>query len=221
MWNDVRLAARLLLKERWFSVAAVSALALGIGANVTIFTVVNAAMLRDVPIDGADRMLVLTTEKISSARAQPGGLSYREFLEWQAGGRTFDAIAGHLDVEMNVAGDPQPPVRVEGSFVSANTFSLIGERPVAGRDFRPDDDRPGAEPVVLIGHALWTSRYGGDGGVVGRVIRVNGTKVTVIGVMREGFGFPQVAEIWQPLSQVSESVKNDRTMRPIVGVGRM
>jgi len=221
MWNDVRLAARLLRRERWFSIAAVSALALGIGANTTIFTVVNAAMLRDLPIDGADRMLVLTTENASNPRARFGALSYRDFGEWQAGARTFDAIAGHLDVEMNVAGDATPPVRVEGSFVSANTFSLIGERPVAGRDFLPDDDRAGAEPVVVIGHSLWTSRYGGDRGIVGRVIRVNGTPVTVIGVMREGFGFPQVAEIWQPLSQLPEAVRENGTMRPIVGVGRM
>ncbi|HEX5106939.1 MAG TPA: ABC transporter permease [Vicinamibacterales bacterium] len=136
---------RLLLRERGFSIAAVTALALGIGANTTIFTVVNAALLREIPIDGADRMLVLTTEKITAPRMQPAGLSYREFLEWRAGARTFEALAGHLELAMNVAGDPQPPVRVEGSFVSANTFSLIGERPVAGRDVRPADDRPGAE----------------------------------------------------------------------------
>jgi hypothetical protein len=127
MRNDIRLAARLLLKDRWFTLAALTALALGIGANLTIFTIVNAALLRDLPLEGADRFVLLTTKNNVNPRLRYAGLSYLDLMDWQAGARTFDGIAAFSEATMNLADDDHPPERFRGEYISATAFRLVGQ----------------------------------------------------------------------------------------------
>jgi predicted permease len=220
MWNDLRLAARLLHRDRWYTLAAMSALALGIAANAAVFSLVNGILLRPLPFDAADRMVVLNSRLESNPNSN-FPISYLELGEWQASVRTFDGLAGFTDDAMNVADPGHPPERLKGSYVSGHTFALIGQHPALGRPFHADDDRPGAAPVVMLGHAAWRDRYASDAGVVGRQIRVNGVPSTVIGVMPEGFGFPNDSTLWQTLAMLPEQTRTQRNNRPLLVLGRM
>jgi putative ABC transport system permease protein len=220
--TDIRLAARLLVKDRWFTLAAASALALGIAATTTMFSIVDGIMLRPLPFEGADRtVLLMTTNTAPTARSRNEILSYQEFLDWQAGARTLEQVGGYSQATVNLADDVAAATRLEGMFVSSNTFATIGERPHLGRDFRAEDDKPGVEPVVILGYDVWQSRYGGAADVIGRRVRVNGVNASVIGVMRDGFAFPKMAEAWMPLSQLPTDARDSRTVRRVIGFGRM
>ena len=128
--------------------------------------------------------------------------SYLDFEDWRTGTRAFAGLAAFSPQTMNVSDEGRAPERFGGPYISANAFALIGERPIIGRDFRPDDDRPGAAPVVLLGNGIWKNRYGSDPTVVGRTIKVNELPATVIGVMPEGFKFPTNADFWMPLAHL-------------------
>jgi predicted permease len=220
--TDVRLAARLLVKERWFTLAAASALALGIAATTAMFSIVDAIMLRPLPFDGADRTLLLATSNTDpSARSRNDILSYQEFLDWQAAVRTVERLSGYSQTTINLVDDVAAAERLEGMFISSNGFAAIGERPQLGRDFRAEDDRPGAEPVVILGYGVWQSRYAGATDAIGRRVRINGLEATVIGVMREGFAFPARAQAWLPLSQLPADARDSRTIRRVIAFGRM
>src|SRR5688572_23620571 len=184
LWHDLRLAARRLAKDRGFAVVVIVTLALGIGANSTVFTVVNAALLRDLPFDAPDRIVSLGTRD-TRTRLVPGpqgyrGVSYPEFQDWRDAARTFSGLAAYNDATMNVSDEGRTPERFRGTYISANGFRLIGQSPSMGRDFVPDDDRPGAPPVVMLSDGVWRSRYSGDPAVIGRTVRVNGVPSTVI-----------------------------------------
>src|SRR6185295_12671943 len=141
------------------------------------------------------------------------GASYLDVRDWRASVTTFDGVGAAGQQTMNVADESHPAERFEGAFVSWDAFALVGVRPVIGRDFRADDDRAGATPVVMLGHDVWRSRYGSDAAVVGQTIRVNGVPSVVIGVMPDNFGFPVTAELWQPLSFLSAEQRDDRRYR--------
>ena len=187
--RDVRFGLRLLVKERWFTAVAVLVLALGIAANNTVFVLLNGLLLRDLPFADPDRIVTIRTSV--GGRARPNaGISYLDLQDWSAAQRTFDGLAGVAETTMNVADEGRVPERSVGAYVSANAFDLIGHAPIVGRGFDARDDRPGAPAVVILGDALWRSRYGADPGVIGRTIRVNGVPSTVIGVMHGGLRFP-------------------------------
>ena len=135
--------------------------------------------------------------------------------------RTFEGIAGADERTMNLADDSRPAERFRGAYVSATAFGLIGQQPLLGRDFRAEDDREGAAPVVILGHAVWQRRYQGDRGIVGRTIRVNGVPSTVIGVMPEGFGFPLASSVWQPLVLLPQETRTDRRIRVVDTFARL
>jgi putative ABC transport system permease protein len=220
-WSDVRLAARLVVKDKAFTLAAVVVLALGIAANNTVFTLVNGVLLRDLPFHEPDRVVELGVRDLTNARNPLGGLSYLDLRDWQRSARTFDAIGAADQQTMNVSEEGRPAERFLGAFVSANTFALIGQRPMLGRDFRADDDREGATPIVIIGHTAWRNRYQSDPNVIGRTIRVNGVASVIIGVMPEGFGFPLNAGLWKPLAALDSKSKNERQSRFLDGFGRL
>ena len=217
-WQDLRFAVRLLLKERWFTAAAVLALGLGIGLTSTGFTVYNAMLVRGLPVDDQDRIMAL-------AMRDPDGrerrLSYLDFRDWRAEATAFSGIAAYGEPAMTVGDPGLATERLPGARVTANTFRLLGVEPLLGRDFRPEDDRPGAAPVVVLGHGIWTSRYGADPEVLGRVVRVDGAPATVIGVMPEGFEFPMWAELWQPLWLTPDLAAQPRDRRVFRAVGRL
>ena len=208
--QDVRYAVRLLVKDKWFTLVAAIALALGIGVNNTVFTFVNAVLIRGLPFDDPDRIMSLGTR---DARNRDRGLSYLEFQDWRDGAKAFTGMAAFSGQTMNVSDEGRTPERFGGPYISGNAFKLIGEKPVIGRDFLPEDDRPGAPPVVMLGNGIWKNRYGSDPSVIGRTIKVNELPATVIGVMPEGFKFPINADLWIPavhLAGLSEQKRDAR-----------
>jgi putative ABC transport system permease protein len=220
-WNDVRLAARLLLKDTWFTLAAMAALALGLAANNTVFTIVNGVLLRDLPFEEPDRIVSVGVKNPPNAQNSLGGVSFTDFYDWREALTTFDGIAAFAEDAMTLSEEGFAPVRFRAAFITTNAFDLIGARPILGRGFRPDDDRDGAEPVVMLGYEVWRNRYQSDRNIVGRAIRVNGVSATVIGVMAEGFLFPQRAFLWQPLAAVDDQTKTDRRARGLGAFGRL
>src|SRR5438477_10060932 len=198
--QDLRFAIRLLIKDRWFTFVAVSALALGIGVNATVFTFVNAVLIRGLPFDDPDRIMSLAGRNM--ARGTDFGVSYLDFEDWRAAQKRFKGLAAFSGNTMNVSDEGRTPERYQGPYISGNGFSLIGQRPVLGRDFLPEDDKQGAQPVVMLGGGIWKSRYGSDPTILGRTIKINDVPTTVIGVMPEGMKFPFNADLWLPLSSM-------------------
>ena len=219
LWDDVRYAVRRLVKAKRFTVAATTALALGIGANTTVFTLVNAILIRSMPFDDPDRIVAVWT---GNPEGQRQAVSYPDYEDWRDQASTLASLAAYTNTNVNVSDDEQVPERILGAHVSPNFFRLLGEQPVLGRDFGPDDDRDGAEPVALLGHGLWDTRYAGDPGVLGRTIRVNGRAVTVVGVMAPGMRFPNDTDIWIPRVNLASGVDfADRGTRGLAVIGRL
>ena len=219
LWQDLQFAIRLLIKDKWFTLVAALALALGIGVNATVFTFVNAVLIRGLPFNEPDRILALSSR--DAVRDRDMGVSFLDFKDWGAATASFTALAAHTGSTMNVSDEGRVPERFSGAFISANAFRLIGQTPIVGRDFLSEDDRPGAVAVVMLSSGLWKSRYGSDPGVVGRTIRVNDIPSVVIGVMPEGFKFPQNADLWQPLALVPNIEQQQRNARGFEVFGRL
>jgi putative ABC transport system permease protein len=217
--QDVRFAFRLLVKDRRVTLVAVIALALGIASTNTIFTLINAMVWRGLPVARPDRVVAFKT--IADA---PMTTSFREIEDWRAATTTFAGIAAFSTtgpVSMRLDDVSASPDVFFGAYVSAGAFRLLGETPILGRDFVAEDDRPGAPGVVLLGYTIWASRYGGDRGVVGRTIRVNGTPRVVVGVMPEGFKFPLNYELWLPLMSMPGIETERRDVRQLQAFGRL
>src|SRR5919201_2808760 len=223
--QDLRFAARLVAKDRWFTLAVVIVLTLGIGVNATVFALVNAALLRELPFEHPAEIVSLGTRDTRSPTVHGPlgyqGISDREYLEWRRSARAFAGIAAYADAAMNVSDDTRAPERFRGAYVSASTFGLLGRRPLLGRDFRPEDDRRGALPVVILGYRVWLNRYGGDREIVGQTIRINATPAVVVGVMPARFAFPLTADLWQPLAQMPGPLDESGDRRVLNGVGRL
>jgi putative ABC transport system permease protein len=198
--QDVRFGARLLWRERRYSIAAVTALALGLGATTTAFTFVNSAVFKSLPFADADRLVWIRTV---DARGRELGVSYTDARDWREAARTLSHLVISVELPMNVSEETLPPQRFSGSYVSPDMFDMVGRRPMLGRTFLPEDNRFQAPRVAIIAYSVWQSRYGGDPSIVGRAIRINDVQSTIIGVMPEGFQFPFVGEMWVPLGQTS------------------
>jgi putative ABC transport system permease protein len=207
--NDLRYAARGIRRNPGFSSAAILTLALGIAANNTVFTLVNAVFLRPMPFDHPDRLVEF------------GTVSYLDLQDMRLAVRTFEGIGAVRERTMSVADEGVAAQRYRGAYVSANGFGLIGRRPVLGRDFQPADERPGAAAVVILSETVWRQRYQRDPQIVGRTIRVNGVPSAVIGVMPEGFEFPQTSQLWQPVSLERAEILTDRRASALRIFGRL
>jgi predicted permease len=218
LWQDVRYAFRLLLKDKWFTVVAATALALGIGVNATVFTFVNAVLIRGLPFERPDRIMAVYTR---DARNRELGVSHLDFQDFRAAALTFSGLAAYSGQTMNVSDEGKAPERFQGPYVSTNMFGLVGERPIIGRDFLPEDGTIGAPAVVILGDGIWKNRYGSDPEIINRVIRVNEVPATVIGVMPEGFRFPTNADLWMPLEQAPRLSEQPRDARNLQLIGRL
>jgi putative ABC transport system permease protein len=217
--RDIRFALRLLVKERWFTLMAVVVLALGIGANNAVFTIVNAVLIRNLPLPNPKQVMFIGTR---APRERDLGVSLRDFEDWRAAARTFSGMSFMFNGSFNVGNEGLIPEAVPGAYVSANLFRMLGVSPVLGRDFVPEEDTPGAPLVVLISNTLWRQRYGGDAGIVGRTIRIIDGGGTIIGVMPEGMHFPFNADIWLPAGTMSAAITNQpREARGYFAVGRL
>ena len=219
LWEDVRFAARLLLKDKWFTLVAAAALALGIGVNATVFTFVNAVLIRGLPIADPDRTMAI--DSYDRVRNAGRGVSYLDYRDWRDATKAFDAFGAYNGTVANLSDEGQPPERYNGSHVTANTLSVLGVRPVIGRDFVPDDDKTGAASVALIGHKVWVNRYGSNPSVVGKTVRINDIPTTIIGVVPEGFQFPFNTDVWMPLSQIVGLEEQKRNTRQLNLFGRL
>jgi predicted permease len=219
LWEDLRFAARLLVKDKWFSLVAAVALALGIGVNATVFTFVNAVLIRGLPIADPDRTMAIGS--YDRVRNRPMGVSYLDYRDWKDSTKAFDAFGAYSGALANLSDEGQPPERYSGANVTANTFGVLGVRPVAGRDFVPDDDQPGAPAVALIGHKVWVNRYGSNPSVIGKTVRLNDVPTTIIGVVPEGFQFPFNTDVWMPLNQINGLQEQKRNSRPLQTFGHL
>jgi putative ABC transport system permease protein len=218
MLQDLRFAARVLVKNRWITAAAVVALALGIAANGAVFTFVNAVILRGVPFPDAERVVALGTR---DARDRDLGVSYYDFVDWRAASRSFSDVVLMGQPTFNVSEQGTSPERYNGAYVSANTFRLIGAQALLGRGFIAEDDLDGATPVVVLGYSIWQSRYGGDGSILGKTIKINDLLATVVGVMPQGMQFPPNTDLWLPLGQATINRGQSRQVRIYQVIARL
>ena len=204
LFQDFRYALRTLRNNPGFTSIAVLCLALGIGVNTTIFSVVNAILIKPFPFVEPDRIVFL--EEVQRKKGWDAGISYPNFLDWQAQSTAFTHMAA-MTQRSTVLTDGEEPERLLGGVVSWNLFPLLGITPSVGRGFRAEDDRAGAEGVVLLSDELWQRRYNRDPSIVGRSININTLPHTVIGVMPPKFKFPEDQELWVPLAPLSQEDK--------------
>jgi putative ABC transport system permease protein len=216
--HDLRFAVRMLLKDKWFTLVAVLALGLGIGLNATVFTFVNAVLIRGLPFHHPEQ--ILHANGRNTATGNGSGISYLDAEELRAQSKTFTALAAYRNDSLIVTEKGRPPERVRGYAMSAGSFALLGQAPLLGRTFAAGEDQPGAHPVAILGYAIWTSRYASDAQILGRVININGTAHEIIGVMPEGVKFPTNAELWRPLIPEKEALER-RDLRNLNMFGRL
>jgi len=215
--EDLRFAARLLRRHPAFSVVTLIILALGIGATTAMFSIVNSVLLQPLPFQEPDRLVMLEEKWLP--RFPRFEASPLDFLSWKEECRAYSDIAAFRFLFFNLT-EGDLPERIAGMRVSANLPQLLGVSPILGRSFRDDEDAPGRNQVVLLGHGLWQRRFGADPRVVGRVIRLNGLAFTVVGVMPSLFRFPVEAEMWMPMGFTPEDLKS-RNNHVLWGVGRL
>lgn len=215
--QDIRFALRLLVRDKGFATTAILVLGLGIGVNNMMFTLIYAFTMRGLPIDRADRVLHVST---FDQRFPDRPLSYPELDDLRRA-RSFGGIAAFVNAPVAVGDEARAPDRFDGTYLSANAFDLVGASPALGRVFSPEEDRPGAPLVVVLGSKAWHSRYRGETAILGRSILVNGTPATVIGVMPDPPGFPSTAEVWLPLSQTPGLAMQKRDARTLRVFGRV
>jgi len=214
--QDVRFAWRLIARDRWFSAAAVLAVALGIGANTVGFTIVNAAFLRGFGFEDGDRLYAVSWNSETGRRR---AVSPVELDEWRSASRSFSGLAAYVRGTMNISDDRSIPEQIQGSWVTANHFEVLRVAPLAGRGFQAIDEGAGAEPVVIIGDRLWRDRFGRDPATIGAVLRVDGQPRTIVGVMPAGMLFPEDSSLWVPYGPARSRLT--RTHRPLSVFGRL
>jgi putative ABC transport system permease protein len=198
LWQDLRFGARMLMKKPGFTLIAVVTLSLGIGANTAIFSVVHAALLRPLPYERPDE-LVMVWERNLSRGLEQNQVSPVTYCDWREQKHLFDKIAGWWYPQVNLTDTGSEPQRVRTIDVTDAFFDTLGARPIIGRGFQPGEDRPGGERLAVIGHALWRSRYKSDPNILGKAITLDGRSYSVIGVMPPGFDYPNATEVWTPL----------------------
>src|SRR5215475_14296480 len=196
IWQDLRYGARMLMKKPGFTVVAVITLALGIGANTAIFTVVEAALLRNLPYKSPESLYHLWESTPQKEFAQRE-FSYPDFQDYQQN-RVFEEIAAYRGGGGLLTGRGEPELVMTPS-ASANFFSMLGVEPVMGRLFRPGEDKPGAERVAVLTYGSWRRRFGADAGIIGQSLTINGVGYTVVGVLPASFQFAlRPADLWLP-----------------------
>lgn len=210
LWQDMRYGVRMLVKNPGFTFVAVITLALGIGANTAIFSVVNAVLLQPLPYAQADELVGVYVSSGSDSPEARFPFSPAAYLYLKSNNSVFTDIAALSNkgspANLTGAGDPE---RLQGFQISANLFTLLGVRPVLGRTFAPDEDRADANRVVVLSHDLWQRRFGGDQSVLGRTLTLNSNPYTVVGVLPPDFRFYSKTDLWTPLA-FSVAEENER-----------
>src|SRR5437762_10055113 len=195
LWQDLRYGARMLLKQPGFTLITVAALALGIGANTAIFSAINTLLLRPLPVEDVDRLVVSVTLREGF---DPFGSPFLEYAAYRDRSHSFASSGLARQRSFNLIGQGEPE-RVRGATVMANYLATLGVKPVLGRAFSAEEDQPGRPPVALISYALWQQRFAGKADAIGQSLNLDGRSYNLLGLMPPGFDLPGVAEVWIPL----------------------
>ena len=196
LWQDLRFARRVVRKGPGVTAVAVLTLALGIGANTAIFSVVHAILLRPLPFDRPEQLVTIF---VKTSKQPRNWVAYPDLQDWQAQSQSFTDLSAFVSQSVNLTGREEP-TRVIGGFASANFFKMLGVDAAQGRAFLPGEDRAGAERVAVVSHGLWQDRLGSDPALIGKTLTLNGQVFTVVGILPKGFEFPwSDAEVWVPI----------------------
>ena len=217
LWQDIRFAVRMLLKNWSVTAIIVVVLALGIGANTAIFSVVNAALLRPLPYADPDKLVRLSED---SPNVPQMSISYPNFLDWREQNKVFSGIAAMQFRSLNLTGKDEPE-RLAGRAVSAELFDVLGVKPALGRSFAPEEDRPGANPVCIISNGLWQRRFGSDPALVGKQITMSGASYTVIGVLPASYAYGTPTDVFVPIGLSADEMKERASHPGIYAVARL
>jgi len=209
MAHDLRFALRMILSHRLFSAAVVATLALGIGLNTMIFTLVNAALFKPVPVSGGAKLVSIRSSDPKQSGNDTIRVSYPDFRDYRAQNSSLSSLEGATDEEGILSETGIPPQAYQMEHVSAGFFEMLQMQPVLGRGFLPSDDKPGAAPVAVMGYGIWKDRYASSPNVLGRQVRINGKPATIVGVMPKGFKFPTNIDMWAPLVPTADLEKRD------------
>jgi putative ABC transport system permease protein len=218
LFQDLRYGMRMLVKNPGFSAIAVVTLALGIGANTAIFGVVNTVLLRPLPYKDAARLV--TVWGLNRAQGLNTDLvSLPDFADWRSQNHVFESMAASTDTTYTLTGVGEPALIIAYSF-SADYFHALGVAPLLGRTFLPEEEQPGKNHVAVLSYSFWQSRFGGDRGLVGKTVTLDGASYTVIGIMPPGFQYPQFTQLWTPFT-VSPEAANNRAYRYLRVMARL
>src|SRR5262244_3905042 len=216
--QDIRYALRTLLKDRAVSAIIVACLAMGIGVNATLFSVVDGVLIQPLPFASPER-LVRLTETFERWNISRNGVSYPDLRDWKEAATSFETI-GAMTARSLALADGGEPERLLGAAISSDLFPTLGVSPAVGRHFGPQDDRPGAEPVVILSDDIWQRRYQGDRSMIGRRVSVDGRPHTVVGVMPPRFAFADKNhKAWIPLAPIVDH--DTRGARGLFVIGRL
>jgi putative ABC transport system permease protein len=200
VWQDLRYGARMLLKSPGITFVVILALALGIGANTAIFSVINAVLLQPLPYEEANRLVFLNeTSKVMDEIS----ISYPNFTDWRNQNTVFEKIGVYNRGSYNLTGSGDPE-RIVTAQMSADVFAALRVNPILGRVYTNEEDKPGGTPVVVLSYGLWQRRFGGRASILNQNLTLNNKSYQVIGVMPQGFAMPSRAEMWVPVGQLSD-----------------
>jgi putative ABC transport system permease protein len=217
LWQDIKFAFRTLGRNPGFTAVAILTLSLGLGANASVFTLANAVLYKNLPFANSERILYISS--LNRANGESDDISYPDFLDYRSQSKSFDGIAAFTGLNADVSDKSGNPQRYRGNRISAQTFSVIGQKPFVGRDFLSDDERIGAAPVAIISFGLWENRYARNLAIIGESVRVNEIPTTIVGVMPRGFMFPAESDVWLPLIPKDDFQK--REVRTVTLAGRL
>jgi len=218
-WQDLRFAARTLRKSPGFTAIAVLTIALGIGANTAVFSVVQGVLLSPLPYHEPDRLVIVLLNNLRLS--SPTYLSYRDFMDWERGAPPFEKMAAYARRSFDLS-SPGNPEHLEGSEISSSFLSTLGVGLALGREFSPEEDRNGGAPVTIISNGVWRDRFGGSATALGKSIVLNGVETTVVGVLQPGFRFGiDYSDVFIPVGQRKLVDANDRTAHDVMCVARL
>jgi cell division protein FtsX len=206
--QDLRYSWRALWKAPGFTLVALATLALGIGANSSIFSVINAALLKELPYPNPDQLVLLFERDLIGEGSGPNIVALANFLDWQSRSHSFAAMAAERQNQFNLGGDGRRflPERIEGVICSSSLFAAVGVQPLLGRPFTAEEDKHGARAVAVISYGLWQRRFGGARDVLTRQIRLDSENYTIVGVMPRGFTYPErKVDVWAPVQHVLDT----------------
>ena len=189
--QDIRFGFRMLLKHPTLSVIAMGTFGLGIGVTTTIFSIVNGAMFKGLPFEEADRIADVSCMN-PSRNIQRTATSVHDYAVWQERQTGFETLGAYRFEPINLSLTGQQTERFPGASMTSGVFDILRVKPLLGRTFHKEEDFPGADPVIIIGHDIWRDRFGSAPDVLGRTVRANGVSRTIIGVMPEKFAFPNL-----------------------------